>query len=320
LPPIEAFHNKETDGFMQYYFKRIEGTKPEPKISYMKGYHEWEWIIGAGDYLRDIDNDILANEDSLKQKLRTRIVFILILLAFLITGIAYVSYYLSTYINKEFAVFKNYFENSSEGDLIDISSLTIIELQTIAEAANKMINEIDETTILLKESEEKYRTIIENSADAIFITDVHANYLYTNKKATEMLGYSQKEFTSMKTSDLVTQEDETEHLESFQTLLKHGKMFIETRFIRKDKSIIPLDLNAVTLPNGTFFGSCRDISRRKDAEAKLQKHQTRLEEIVNQRTGELEEKNIEFEKFNKLFIGREFRIKELKDKLKKYEE
>ena len=48
----------------------------------------------------------------------------------------------------------------------------------------------------------------------------------------------------------------------------------------------------------------------------IRKHRHNLEELVKERTRELEEKNAELEHYNKLFIGREFRIKELKDKLK----
>ena len=63
----------------------------------------------------------------------------------------------------------------------------------------------------------------------------------------------------------------------------------------------------------------RDITERKQAETELQHHKENLEKLVNERTKELEKKNAELERFNRLFVGREFRIKELKDKLKKYE-
>ena len=57
---------------------------------------------------------------------------------------------------------------------------------------------------------------------------------------------------------------------------------------------------------------------QKDME--LKKYKTNLEDIVAERTKELEEKNKKLAEFNKLFIGREFRIKELKDKIEKLEE
>jgi len=61
---------------------------------------------------------------------------------------------------------------------------------------------------------------------------------------------------------------------------------------------------------------CRDITERKQSEKELSKHREHLEDLVKERTIEFEEKNQELEKFNELFIGREFRIKELKDKVK----
>ncbi|MBW2616938.1 MAG: hypothetical protein JRD02_12290, partial [Deltaproteobacteria bacterium] len=44
-----------------------------------------------------------------------------------------------------------------------------------------------------------------------------------------------------------------------------------------------------------------------------------LEELVKERTAELEEKNAELERMNDLFVGREFRIKELRDRVKELE-
>ena len=52
----------------------------------------------------------------------------------------------------------------------------------------------------------------------------------------------------------------------------------------------------------------------------MEKHRAHLEELVKERTSDLEKSNTQLEQFNKLFVGREFRIKELKDKVKELEE
>lgn len=64
----------------------------------------------------------------------------------------------------------------------------------------------------------------------------------------------------------------------------------------------------------------QDITRIKKNEIELNKHRKHLEELVNQRTQQLEDKNQELERMNKLFSGREFRIKELRDKVKELEQ
>ena len=62
-----------------------------------------------------------------------------------------------------------------------------------------------------------------------------------------------------------------------------------------------------------------DITRQWNAEKKLQGYQENLEKVVAERTHELEEKNEELLNYNKLFNGREFRIKELRDRVEKLE-
>ncbi len=67
------------------------------------------------------------------------------------------------------------------------------------------------------------------------------------------------------------------------------------------------------------IGFTQDITKRKLTEKELKEYQEHLEELVDKRTNELKEKNKDLEKFNDLFIGREFRIKELKDRVKELE-
>ena len=63
----------------------------------------------------------------------------------------------------------------------------------------------------------------------------------------------------------------------------------------------------------------QDIIERKRIEEELQKHRDHLEELVKERTGELNEKNEELEKFNRLFVGRELRMIELKKRIEELE-
>lgn len=65
-----------------------------------------------------------------------------------------------------------------------------------------------------------------------------------------------------------------------------------------------------------LIGISRIIDDKKRAEEEIRKYKEHLEEMVLNRTEELETKNKELEKFNTLFVGREFRIKELKRKNK----
>ncbi len=68
------------------------------------------------------------------------------------------------------------------------------------------------------------------------------------------------------------------------------------------------------------FASFIDITDRIKAEEEIKKFNEELEQLVNERTKEIVQKNAELERMNKLFVGREFRIKELKDEIQRLKE
>ena len=121
----------------------------------------------------------------------------------------------------------------------------------------------------LRESEEKFRTITENSADAIFIINQQGRYVYVNNTACQLLGYTSKELLEMETSDLRLPEDRDKSKEAVAKIREEGRLTKELEMRRKNGSFVQTDLNAIRLPNGLLYGSCRDITERKQAEALL---------------------------------------------------
>ena len=100
---------------------------------------------------------------------------------------------------------------------------------------------------------------------------------------------------------------------------------LDHRIIRADGTLgyfnvnirIKKDANGNTLK---AYGVNQDITDRKNAEEELHKYKSHLEELVKERTKEIEGQNEELARYNKLFEGREFRIHELKEKVRELEE
>lgn len=131
---------------------------------------------------------------------------------------------------------------------------------------------------LLKESEQKSMSIMENSADAIFIANQQGKYVYTNKEVTAMLGYTSEEMKSKTIADVSPPNKVEEYFKFFNQILNKGKGFTEIELLKKDGNYISTDLNAVLLPDGTIYGSCRDITERKKIESELIKAKEHAEE------------------------------------------
>jgi predicted nucleic acid-binding Zn-ribbon protein len=60
---------------------------------------------------------------------------------------------------------------------------------------------------------------------------------------------------------------------------------------------------------------CEDVTERRRVEEEIKTYHARLEAEVRSRTIELEKKNIELERMNKMFVGRELRMAELKKQI-----
>ena len=151
----------------------------------------------------------------------------------------------------------------------------------------------------LRESEEKFRSIMENSTDAMFLIDQQGRFVYANKAVTTMSGYTIEEVKKKTIIDLSPADRIDEYLKLFSQVLKEGGLNFELDILRKDGDIISTDLNSALLPNGLIYASCRDITEKKQAQKELLKHRDHLEELVNERTEELSKAKKEAEEANK---------------------
>jgi PAS domain S-box-containing protein len=122
---------------------------------------------------------------------------------------------------------------------------------------------------LLRESEEKFWTYLDNSPEGIFIVDAAGDYQDVNRTACTMLNYSYEELLDLNIRDISDKSTLQESLRKFQELQEKGSMNQETIFVGKGGIRVPVFLNAVELPNKTFMAFCTDITERKRMEDAL---------------------------------------------------
>jgi len=136
--------------------------------------------------------------------------------------------------------------------------------------------------------EENYRTIFENTAVAITVTDENENIVSWNKFAEVLLGMNKGDLYRKPVSSLYP-EAEWREVRSQNVRQKGLQHHLETRIIRKDHQIIDVDLSLSVLkgPDGEVTGSIgviSDITDRKRAQEALRKAHDELEIQVKQQT------------------------------------
>jgi PAS domain S-box-containing protein len=119
----------------------------------------------------------------------------------------------------------------------------------------------------LRASEERFRTLIEQASDGIFITDARGNILDVNSSGCALLGYSRDEVLKMNMLDLAVPGPDTSF--KFNDLLDGKVVLREYELIHKDGSRVPAEVSAKMLTDGRLQGMVRDISTRRQAETAL---------------------------------------------------
>jgi formate hydrogenlyase transcriptional activator len=139
----------------------------------------------------------------------------------------------------------------------------------------------------LRKSEERWRSVFENSAIGVALTDLNGRFLATNSAYQKMLGYTEEEFRKLTFLD-VTHEDHREYNWDLINELFEGKrkqFQIEKQYRRKDGSLIWVR-NNVSLVPGTesmprfIMALSEDITERKQAEEALRKSEERWRTLL----------------------------------------
>lgn len=124
-------------------------------------------------------------------------------------------------------------------------------------------------TAALAEREERYRSLMEQASDAIFVADDSGRLIEVNERACEILGYTRAELIGKHAMDLMSIRDVSQlplHMEALQA----GQTILAERPVRKkDGTFIVGDLSAKMLEDGRLLASIRDVTERKKLEDDL---------------------------------------------------
>ena len=149
------------------------------------------------------------------------------------------------------------------------NDVRIIELVTHT-AATAIVK--DRTEKNLRSSEERFRILVENASDAIFVHDDNGRLLDVNHSACESLNYSQKELLQMKVTD-IERDMPLEKIQQIWRKLEPGQsQLVRSRHRRKDGTSFPVEISVSRYEiqgEQVFAAMARNLSGRKEYEDQL---------------------------------------------------
>jgi PAS domain S-box-containing protein len=124
----------------------------------------------------------------------------------------------------------------------------------------------------LRDSEARYRTIVENSNDALFIQDFNGIISDVNENACRMLGYRRDELVGANLSTISKPNDDQYIPEQMTTLRNNNLLLFESEVILKDGALLPIEFSAKVVSrdgDGIIQSFVRDITKRKQVDEAL---------------------------------------------------
>ncbi|MBU0666877.1 MAG: PAS domain S-box protein [Nanoarchaeota archaeon] len=133
----------------------------------------------------------------------------------------------------------------------------------------------------LKESEEKYRSLVEKIEEGLGIVDENENYTYANPALCKLLGYSAEELIEMNLKDLIPKEEYKKILEQTNFRKKRDSSKYETIMIGKDGKYKDVSVTASSIfgDNGEYKGAQAIIMDITEQKERFNAMQNELDEI-----------------------------------------
>jgi PAS domain S-box-containing protein len=174
-----------------------------------------------------------------------------------------------------------------DGQIIDIETNSGIITYDEKQATLSFIRDVTERNLAnkaLRESEEKYRTLVERANDGLIIFQ-EGIAKYANTRMAEIFGYKNEEIIGISFTDFIAPDERPKLMELYQKRVKGEDVpeIYELKGIRKDGRIIDIETNSGTI---TYNGQpatqsfIRDITERKQADDALRESEERYRRLV----------------------------------------
>ena len=175
-----------------------------------------------------------------------------------------------------------------DGSIIDVeasSTLIHYEEKEVLCVIARDITERKRVENELRESEARYKRIVETANEGIMVMDDQFRYAFVNQKLANMLGYQQEEMLGRPVISFIYEEDLPDHRAMMEMRISGAGAQYERRHRRKDGSCCWTIVSATSLKDeaGQFAGSFAmftDITERKQVEEELRGKTALLEAQV----------------------------------------
>ncbi len=275
---------KPEGDFIEYHWEKPSTKEIRPKISFVKGFPQWRWMVGAGVYADEIEPVIAAMDAEAKKGMRQDFYRLCLTLAIILAAALSICFRLSHYFKKQLDLFYHFFKDAETGGHpIDTERIFSNELRVLGQSANSMLEKRRQAEEDLKESEDRFHSLFSSMTEGVALHELApdesgkpAEYriVDVNPQYERLLGLKRKQVVGKSAAEAYTTEMAS-YLDEFRKVALTGiPSRIETWFAPLDKHF---EISIAPWGNRGFATIFSDITSRKQAEAERRSLEERLQ-------------------------------------------
>ena len=174
------------------YYSHIKLTTPNKesqKASFIYGIPDLQWLVGAGVYLDDVETDIALMQTKLNDQIKEKMLYsILIVLGIVVLFFLFFNW-LNRGLRNDFNLFVSFFKRAAHSEEeIDREPIKFMELDQMAEYANKMLADRKQAEDALLEKERFLQNVFHGIQDGISVLDPELNIIRVNRWIEKVYG------------------------------------------------------------------------------------------------------------------------------------
>ena len=220
----DAAHTVEGDYIYYFHIKLTTSNVESPKISFIYGIPELQWIVGAGAYLDDAQADITRMQADLTNHIKEKI-FYFILIVIVIVGLFFLFFnWLNHRLTSDFNLLISFFNKAAYSDEeINRDKIKFVELDQMAKYSNKMLKDRRQAAEALVKSERKLRHILLSTPQIGISLDKKARILFANNYFQNLTGFKEEDIIGKDFIEMFIPEDTRDEIRRVFNIIMNQK-------------------------------------------------------------------------------------------------
>lgn len=194
---------QEGGGFVQYIMPMLDGVQSKAKLSYAAPIPEWQWYVGSGVYIDEIDTTIAEHRQLFRDKVVNHLKIVLLVLICLLIIHYCFSHFISRNIWQQIDIFSKFLRNAiAEPVSMERNILAYKEFREISGLINGMLKERNAILETIRLSRDEWVNTFDAIGDCIMLLDGKGTIIRANKTAANIHGIAVDSLKGMSFGDL----------------------------------------------------------------------------------------------------------------------